>query len=1136
MKNRLHLILLVCIGCLLQAQDSVKYEAEDVIINPEVVLQGDGALPNAWNFWATDKNAHLWSGRKVIRSPWVKEERKTPEEGAPVLKVRIPVPEDGIYTLTSFPASRVFGLSLDAGKTWQRFHGGNIVTQQKLQKGFFECWFDDCFMEPEPSRRGSAYLDYFILQKMNQENWLKGDDFEAGKLGEFPPQWGWFHRNNIPLQVKLTEQAHEGKQAAHLVCQEAEGDWAFTCRKMRPVKPGECFKISFWGYTHKGSVNPRLTAVVYRDGKVVSWDIGSAGIMKNEQWCQGSGYVEIPENVNQLFLRFASTGKADFIVDDVRLEPIAHMPEPKVMPKVEGWAKKRVVERLGRGVFAQQVPEGAYISWRLLNTEPADFGFDIFRIVGNERQKLNNAPILQTCDWLDTAPVADCFYEVQVSGPMADDFPKGRAQLLPMPEDKSLAYRSYKLKEADKAIQKIAFGDLDGDGEMDFVVKYPRGNVDPWSVVWYASKDTYKLEAFRSTGERLWTKDLGWSIEAGIWYSPYVVYDFNGDGCAEVAVKTGEGDPRDADGRVQDGPEWLTILDGKTGREIARAPWPDRDSFDSYNHASRNLLAVGYVDGKTPCILVMRGTYTAMFAQAWQLNGTKLEQLWAYDNLDLPKKYYGQGAHTNYCVDVDGDGRDEVILGSIVLDDNGAPLWTTGKGHPDGVFFGDILPSHPGPEIGYFMETRNPKDGICLVDAKTGKVLWGLQEKTNHVDGKGTCADVDARYPGCEMAGADMAILEPGTNKRGLLKGWLFTADGTLLTEGKDMYFRFGKQTIWWDADLQKEILNGRSVEDYRGCATEGKFQGNFVQACDVIGDWREEIITTLDGEFRVYSTPIPAMDRRRCLMQCHNYRMRQASNSMGYTTEALLDYDLETKAPNLNLTLLKDTSTLEVVVVASALASLKGQLKLTPPDGLHLSITDIPIDLKPGERMVTEVKCSYDKPVDGRINATLETNEGPVLKNRVTVRKRSPMDLKGYVAEAEAFVAQSGGEVQIRKDKPGVHGQAFSHWDNKGHRLAWDIAVPKDGDYRLIVRYSCREASQRQLWLNGQDHGILTFPTTWGFGDSADDWSSLTVKAADGKPLRLRLQAGKCRIELENADGRGTNLDYLLLQPYDGK
>lgn len=92
--------------------------------------------------------------------------------------------------------------------------------------------------------------------------------------------------------------------------------------------------------------------------------------------------------------------------------------------------------------------------------------------------------------------------------------------------------------------QKVGIGDLDGDGRLDFVIKQPEGNIDPYEEYWTRSPETYKLEAYRHDGRFLWRFDLGWSIERGIWYSPYLVYDLDGDGKAEVAVKTGEGDPR----------------------------------------------------------------------------------------------------------------------------------------------------------------------------------------------------------------------------------------------------------------------------------------------------------------------------------------------------------------------------------------------------------------------------------------------------------------------------------------------------------------------------------------------------------------------------------------------------------------
>ena len=137
-----------------------------------------------------------------------------------------------------------------------------------------------------------------------------------------------------------------------------------------------------------------------------------------------------------------------------------------------------------------------------------------------------------------------------------------------------------------------------------------------------------------------------------------------------------------------------------------------------------------------------------MIVQAYRYENGQLDSVWRWDNVGLGKEYQGQGAHWMHAADVDGDGRDEIILGSLVLDDDGKPLWTTGLGHPDHFYVGDIDPNRPGLEIYYGIETRQQKNGMCLVDAATGKILWGHDQPTRHVHGQGLCADLDPRYPG----------------------------------------------------------------------------------------------------------------------------------------------------------------------------------------------------------------------------------------------------------------------------------------------------------------------------------------------------------------------------------------------------
>jgi hypothetical protein len=175
------------------------------------------------------------------------------------------------------------------------------------------------------------------------------------------------------------------------------------------------------------------------------------------------------------------------------------------------------------------------------------------------------------------------------------------------------------------------------------VIKQPGGNVDPWHKYWYKSPETFKLEARRHDGTLLWIKDLGWNIERGMWYSPMVVCDLDGDGRAEVAAKIGpDEDMRDAEGKVERGPEWLAVFDGLTGQERARAAWPPREAFGHYNYASRNQIAVAYLDGRTPCLLALRGTYNLMLADAWQFKNGALQRLWSYSNEELSGRYQGR--------------------------------------------------------------------------------------------------------------------------------------------------------------------------------------------------------------------------------------------------------------------------------------------------------------------------------------------------------------------------------------------------------------------------------------------------------------------------------------------------------------
>ena len=565
-------------------------------------------------------------------------------------------------------------------------------------------------------------------------------------------------------------------------------------------------------------------------------------------------------------------------------------------PKVRGYATRRVGEPLGRGLVARPAGEGkVYLSWRLLADDPARTAFNVYRRAGlKPAARVNAAPIRKTTDFVDAAPPKGVPSEYVVRAVVNGKEGEPSAAAGATPADKARPYVSFGLKGG-YTFQKAGIADLDGDGRYDVVIKQPHDNIDPYSKYWKKSPDTYKLEAYRHDGTPLWRYDMGWAIERGIWYSPYVVYDLDGDGKAEVACKSGEGDPRDAEGKVREGPEYLSILDGLTGKLRTRVPWPSRKVFGSgsraYNYSSRNQLGVAYLDGKTPCLIVERGTYNVIVVVAYEFHRGKLRELWRWTNEGKPRKFWGQGAHWMHAADVDGDGRDEVVIGSTVLDDNGTALWSTGLGHPDHCYVGDLDPARKGLEIYYGMESRQrERNGMCMVDAATGKILWGYEGgPTRHVHSRGLCSDIDPRHAGAECYSADT------DQQKKLAWALLHTSKGKVIS--RDKSWGFGPLVAYWDADCQRELVRGSRIAKYDGTQVGDRIEGRLVAVADILGDWREELIVSTKGELRTYVTTVPARDRRPCLMQDPLYRMDVVVGAMGYYQSPMLSYDLATRA-----------------------------------------------------------------------------------------------------------------------------------------------------------------------------------------------------------------------------------------------
>jgi hypothetical protein len=574
-------------------------------------------------------------------------------------------------------------------------------------------------------------------------------------------------------------------------------------------------------------------------------------------------------------------------------------PNHETKPQITGWAKDKFIEKLNRGLTVQQTgATSVYLSWRLLASDNPAIAFNVYQTLnGQKAVRLNKKPISLTTDFstnLSNANETSLFIRPVLNGKEME-----ASEIVAFKLNNSYKpYRSIKF-QGDYKPQRIAVADLNGDGNLDFIIKQPDRGIDPGGKP-NTDSLTYKVEAYLSDGTFLWGKDLGLGIEPGIWYSPMIVYDFNGDGKAEVAVKTGSADAREADGRVRKGPEWCSLLDGMTGSEISKVEWPERSwRFGDYNRNNRNQMGMAYLDGKTPCLLVARGTYRLMMVDAYQFVDGKLQKLWRWDGDEENPIIRHQGAHGMHSADVDDDGRDEVVLGSVVLDDNGTALWSTGFGHPDKCFVTDVDPERPGLEIfNVYEDWHDDGNGVCLVDAATGSVIWGIGQKTTHV-GDGMVADIMPEIPGLECFGSE-------DGKAGSTSKYLLSAKGKMLATDKDV--PGCRNWIFWDADKVRENIISPGYENsmwdrfesqkisivkYKGDTISNNIEGSVIMMADIQGDWREELLTVLPGELRIYSTSIPATDRRVCLMQDAFYRSEIVHRSMGYEQSPVTSYYL---------------------------------------------------------------------------------------------------------------------------------------------------------------------------------------------------------------------------------------------------
>ncbi|MFT3789220.1 MAG: rhamnogalacturonan lyase [Tepidisphaeraceae bacterium] len=547
----------------------------------------------------------------------------------------------------------------------------------------------------------------------------------------------------------------------------------------------------------------------------------------------------------------------------------------------------------------------------------------MMRITGDGAPvKLNDKPLTGPTCFVDekadlTKPNT---YSVEAAGPGATAFPGKPFTLAANPKP----YLSIPLHiPAGYHANDASAADLDGDGALDLVVKFENGAQDNSHS---GVTQPVLLQGIKLDGTKLWEINLGKNIRGGAHYTQFMVFDFDGDGRAEVACKTAPGtidgagknvilgsdDPKASyvgeDGRVNKGPEYLTIFSGQSGAAIDTVPYVPLRGIDKYdatgdemkalwgdgygNRSERYLACVAYLDGVHPSLVMCRGYYTRTFLVAWDLVDGKLKQRWVFDGDKEPKGYNGQGNHNLSVADVDGDGKDEIIYGGMVVDDNGHGLFTTGYGHGDAIHVGDLDPDNPGLEEVRIQE-RFDKQGLHMVALKTGKTLWAIpstKAATTGGDkgegpGRGASFDIDPRHPGSES--------------------WAFGAGMTGLYDAKgnrisDKAPRSCNMRIYWDGDELDELLDGTFVSKWNwekettdpifdaknfDCVKINGTKSNPSLSADLFGDWREELVypTADDKELRVFTTPIPTQRRMYTLMHDPVYRLGVAWENVAY-------------------------------------------------------------------------------------------------------------------------------------------------------------------------------------------------------------------------------------------------------------
>ena len=579
---------------------------------------------------------------------------------------------------------------------------------------------------------------------------------------------------------------------------------------------------------------------------------------------------------------------------------------------------QRQMEPLGRGVVAlHSTNTQAYVGWRLLATDPTDIGFNVYRSTsGGAGVKLNASLLTNTTDYLDTTAnftVSNSWYVVPVIG--GSNLPASAASGLAAnsPVRQYVSWPLVVVTNGGAPPYDVKFcwvGDLDGDGEYDYVV-------DRLSTT---TATNQFLQAYKRDGTFLWQMDMGYNsvnqynIEPGasaisIGHGDNVtVYDLDGDGKAEVIVRTAKG-VTFGDGAVATAPDdttqYLSIINGLTGHEMTRATitnlWPADGPMNAH-------YGIAYCDGVHPSVLIHCENRNA--SSAFQ----RETMTYDYRNGQLTRRWFQTPAgganeswgHQIRIMDINHDGKDDLLnVGSALNGATGQPMFDTELVHGDRFHVTDIDPDRPGLEMYSIQQNNTTMLATSLIDVGSGAIIKKWYSAGIADVGRGTTLDLDPSHRGMEFYSTQPRIFD--------CKGSEIFANSI-----------WPPEALWWDADLSRELEDGagsgalnpvinkfnpgtggvdRLYSIYNengntGYEVHQAYGGRAAFWGDILGDWREEVVLPASdySELRVYTTKIAATNRIYCLMQNPGYRVQ--ATCKGYYQASYVDYFLGTGMP----------------------------------------------------------------------------------------------------------------------------------------------------------------------------------------------------------------------------------------------